>query len=149
MENQNKPIFNYSNINSFMIDKPKINTKLKNGASNNKKEEFIFTSGNASAGKGFGNLDIMANIRFGDASRNEREQFREEREGKESFDFKFSYLNKDFQNPNNIVMPIPRGGEPTRDQNQLQIDTMRISPIIGNTIKKDIKNENPIIKFNY
>ena len=103
---------------------------------NNKNLEFHFTNSNASAGKGFGNLNTMTNIRFGNASRNEGQQYRIDRETKDTFEFKFNYLNKDYQNPNNIVMPIPRGGESTRkDPIPLNINM--------------IDNQKPIIKFNY
>jgi hypothetical protein len=54
------------------------------------------------------------------------------------FDHQFSYLDRNFQDPNHIVMPIPRGGESTRSQNQLNIDMMRDSKLKDTKINKKI-----------
>ena len=60
------------------------------------------------------------------------------------FDYQFQYLDKNFQDPNHIVMSMPRGGVQTRKQSQLQVDTMR-------TFRpKDQNLElSQTIKFNY
>lgn len=69
-----------------------------------------------SAGRGFGNLNISNDIRYGGSSRMDTKEFKEKRESRQMLDFHFQYLDKDYQNPNNIVMPIPRGGDMTRKQ---------------------------------
>ena len=92
-------------------------------------------------GRGFGNLNISNEIRNGDSSRQDTKEYRESREMMQMFDHQFSYLDRNFQDPNHIVMPIPRGGESTRSQNQLNIDTMRDSRLKNTNTKK--------IDFNY
>ena len=71
------------------------------------------------AGRGFGNLSVSSDIRNGNYSRLETKFFREKKEEQQLFDYTFQYLDKDFQNPKNVVMPIPRGGESTRKLNNI------------------------------
>ena len=68
------------------------------------------------AGRGFGNLNISNDIRYGGSSRMDTKEFKENQESRQMLDFHFQYLDKDYQNPNHIVMPIPRGGDMTRKQ---------------------------------
>lgn len=68
------------------------------------------------AGRGFGNLNISNDIRYGGSSRMDTKEFKEKQESRQMLDFHFQYLDKDYQNPNHIVMPIPRGGDMTRKQ---------------------------------
>lgn len=75
------------------------------------------TAPNLGPGRGFGNLLISNEIRYGDASRNNTKQLREHQEGLQTFDYKFQYLDKNFQDPKHIVMSMPRGGIQTRKQN--------------------------------
>lgn len=75
---------------------------------------FYFNVKDGGAGRGFGNMNISNDIRFGNASRSENKEFKRNIEEKTSFDFQFNYLDKNFQNPNNLVLPFPRGGELTR-----------------------------------
>jgi hypothetical protein len=77
------------------------------------------------AGRGFGNLTISNEIRHGDASRNNTKDYKEKQEGLQTFDYKFNYLDKNFQDPRHIVMSIPRGGVQTRKQSQLNVNNMR------------------------
>ena len=70
-------------------------------------------------GHGFGNLEISNDIRYGNSSRFDTKEFKEIRESSQLFDYQFQYLDKNFQDPNNIVMPIPRGGNTTREKTQL------------------------------
>jgi hypothetical protein len=79
-------------------------------------EQNIANNKSMSAGRGFGNLNISNDIRYGGASRMDTKEFKEKRESRQMLDFHFQYLDKDYQNPNNIVMPIPRGGDMTRKQ---------------------------------
>jgi hypothetical protein len=96
----------------------------------NKKEKeqlklFCEKNKDIGAGRGFGNLIVSNDIRKGDASRYDTKEFKEIKEGEQFFDYKFQYLDRNFQDPSNIVMQFPRGGESTRKQNQLTVNTMR------------------------
>ncbi len=113
-----------------------------NATTNHTNDNFYYTNKNIGAGRGFGNLEISNEIRYGDASRANTKEYKEEKESKQIFEYQFQYLDKNFQDPEHIVMPIPRGGEITRKQNQLVINTMR-----QNTTSFD--DTNKTIKFNY
>ncbi len=103
---------------------------------------FYYNTRDVGPGRGFGNLNISNDIRNGNASREDTHNFKEQREGQQLFDYQFQYLDRNFQDPNHLVMPIPRGGDMTRKQNQLTVNTMR-----------DTNNKHdPLlstIKFNY
>ena len=88
-------------------------------------------------------MNISNDIRNGDASRLDTKEFKEYKEAQQFFDYQFQYLDKNYQDPNHIVMPIPRGGESTRKQNQLSVNTMR-NP---NALENDERTKT--IKFNY
>ena len=68
---------------------------------------------------------------------------KQEKEAQQFFDFQFQYLDRNFQDPNHVVMTIPRGGESTRKQNQLTVNTMR-NP---NPLENDERTKT--IKFKY
>lgn len=102
-----------------------------------------------SAGRGFGNLNIANELR-GDSSRSDTKEYREYRETQEIASHKFSFLDRNFQDPSHIVMSIPRGGESTRKQNQLYVDTMRNpKEIIGNIPGTNNKKDKKKIEFKY
>jgi len=63
-------------------------------------------------GKGFGNIDKINDIRNGNFTRLENEDFFKDRES--SINDRRHILFKDYQNPQNIILPFPRGGEITR-----------------------------------
>lgn len=118
------------------------NSKNSNN-SNNKQFNYCFENKNVGAGRGFGNLNISNQMRGGDTSRKDNKEFREYREGRQSFEHQFQYLNRNYQDPNHLVMPIPRGGEMTRKQNQLDVNTMRNPD--PNSFEDDVKQ----FKFTY
>jgi hypothetical protein len=93
------------------------------------------------AGRGFGNLNISNDIRYGGSSRMDTKEFKEKQESRQMLDFHFQYLDKDYQNPNHIVMPIPRGGDMTRKQksatNENPSDRSLDKPVISKQIKFD------------
>lgn len=97
--------------------KPQINSRDKNNQSIDN-IGYYYNNKNISAGRGFGNLNISNEIRNGNASRSDREDFKEYIENKQFFDFRFNYLDKNFQNPDNLVLPFPRGGNSTRRLNK-------------------------------
>ena len=87
-----------------------------------KKNTTYYPTRDIGAGRGFGNLDVSNNIRNGGtegSSRSDFKKFKEIRESKQFFEHNFQYLDKNFQNPNNVVLPFPRGGEMTRKNVQL------------------------------
>lgn len=55
-----------------------------------------------------------ANFIRGGFSRADTAYFQKQREQKE--DMRLQYLNKNFQDPNKLVMPFPRGGDMTREK---------------------------------
>jgi hypothetical protein len=108
----------------------------------NPRDGFYYTNKDIGAGRGFGNLEISNDIRYGNTSRHDTKEFKEVREGQQFFDYQFQYLDRNFQDPSHIVMPIPRGGESTRKQNQLTVNTMRED-------SSDFDARTKTIKFNY
>jgi hypothetical protein len=104
--------FNYD-INDYI--------KKKNNIINNKKDnvDFYYNNINLGAGRGFGNLNISNSIRNINSSRNDYREFKLEKEKEIMFGHVFQYLDKNVQDPNNLIMPIPRGGESTRKNIEL------------------------------
>jgi predicted enzyme involved in methoxymalonyl-ACP biosynthesis len=132
-----------SNYATFDLnDNTPTSLTIDNTTTNHINDNFYYTNKNIGAGRGFGNLEVSNEIRYGDASRANTKEYKEEKESKQIFEYQFQYLDKNFQDPKHIVMPIPRGGEITRKQNQLVINTMR-----HNTTNYDEINKT--IKFNY
>jgi hypothetical protein len=66
------------------------------------------------AGKGIGNMTISNDFRNGNSTRTNTREHRETIESRQFFDYKFNYLDKNYQDPNHIVLPFPRGGDTTR-----------------------------------
>ena len=91
----------------------------------NQKTNFYYTNKDGGAGRGFGNLNISNEIRYSDASRNNTKELKQRQESLLVLDYQYQYLDRNVQNPNNLIMPIPRGGESTRKQNQLSVNSMR------------------------
>jgi len=107
------------------LKKSQISTKYKMDIQPTQNiEQNIANNKSMSAGRGFGNLNISNDIRYGGSSRMDTKEFKEKRESRQMLDFHFQYLDKDYQNPNNIVMPIPRGGDMTRKQKSTTNDNI-------------------------
>jgi hypothetical protein len=105
-------------------------------------DNFYYTNKDIGAGRGFGNLEISNDIRYSNSSRWDTKEFKVNKESEQLFDYQFQYLDRNFQDPSHIVMTIPRGGDSTRKQNQLHINTMR-----ENT--SDYDERTKTIKFSY
>jgi hypothetical protein len=103
----------------------KLNYKSNLNNPSLEKTGFYYNTKNIGPGRGFGNLNISNDIRSGNSSRNDTKEYREKQEKKQMFEYSFQYLERNFQNPEHIVMPMPRGGIQTRKQNQLVVNTMR------------------------
>ncbi len=67
--------------------------------------------------KGQNNHDVDNFLRNGESSRLSNNEYLLNRES--SLNERSEFLNKNFQDPKNIVLPFPRGGEITRQQTQL------------------------------
>jgi hypothetical protein len=126
--------------NNFNPDNYNIN--YSNSISDSKDMDTYYATRYVGAGRGFGNLNISNDIRNSASSRNDSKSFKEEREGNQLFEYQFQYLDRNFQDPDHLVMPIPRGGDMTRKQNQLVVNTMR-------TIDDSPDPRLDTIKFNY
>lgn len=83
----------------------------------------------------FGNLDISNDIRHGTNTRLDNNQFRRNKE--KNVDTRFDFLDRNFQNPNNIVLPFARGGENTRVK-KTELDEFKHKELVKN---EDIKFE--------
>lgn len=81
--------------------------------SNNNNNEY-YSNINNQPGRGFGNLNISNDIRNSNSSRYDNKDYKQNIEAQQFFDYQFDYLNKNFQNPDNIILPFPRGGIFTR-----------------------------------
>jgi hypothetical protein len=78
-------------------------------------EKVYFPGYDTGPGRGFGNLSISNDIRIGDFTRTETKNFKAKKET-EVID-RWQFIDNRYQNPSNLVMPIPRGGETTRKNN--------------------------------
>ena len=85
---------------------------IQNNSQTKLNEKVYFTGYDTGPGRGFGNLVISNDIRIGDFTRTETKNFKVDKES-EVID-RWEYIDNIFQNSNNLVMPIPRGGESTR-----------------------------------
>jgi len=68
-------------------------------------------------GKGFGNLNISNDIRNGTCTRldNSLKKINSEKEINDRYDL----INKNFQNPDNLILPFARGGDITRSNKKI------------------------------
>ena len=99
--------------NSLIFPKDKKFKKTENLSEINSDNMLIRIDGvDTGAGRGFGNLNVSNNIRTGQDSRLHNNKFKKIKEA-EVID-RFEFIEKDIQNPNNLILPFPRGGEITR-----------------------------------
>jgi hypothetical protein len=85
---------------------------IQNNLQKESDEKVYFSGYDTGPGRGFGNLTISNDIRIGDFTRTETKNFKANKES-EVID-RWQYIDNRFQNSNNLVLPIPRGGESTR-----------------------------------
>ena len=78
----------------------------------NTKQYISYYGDHYGPGKGFGNTVVSNEIRNGVPTRNENNVFSQRIESE--VNDRRDILFKDYQNPNNIILPFPRGGEITR-----------------------------------
>lgn len=80
-----------------------------------KDEKFYFTGYETGPGRGFGNLSISNDMRVGNYTRKDKD-YKENRESK--IIDRWQFIDNRFQNPNHLILSIPRGGDSTRKNNQ-------------------------------
>jgi hypothetical protein len=77
------------------------------------KDNKMFTYGNDfGPGRGFGNPNISNDIRNGQSTRLDNNDFFKHQES--ILNERTDYITRNYQNPNNLILPFPRGGELTR-----------------------------------
>jgi hypothetical protein len=138
---KNLNINNINNINNNNNDEYDLTYSNKTKKEYIQKTGFYYNNKDIGAGRGFGNLNISNDIRYGDASRLNTKELKEISESN-ILDYQFQYLDRNFQDPNHLIMPIPRGGDMTRKQNQLCINTIKVP---DNYSDERVQT----IKFNY
>lgn len=67
--------------------------------------------GDRSAGRGMGNVYVASYLQYGQDSRNDLDTIT----GVELDKYKFHYHFRNYQDPNHLVFPLPRGGIDTRN----------------------------------
>lgn len=75
------------------------------------------------AGRGIGDLDVSELVRTGQDTRRYNDQYREKQES--NVIDRFHIIDKNYQDPNHIVMDIPRGGVQTRKNKKLIDETKK------------------------
>ena len=108
----NKPEFIYDNDNfSKCINN---NNYIDSKDKKSKEIDFNFYNKNQFNGKTYQNINILNNIKKGENSREDNKEFKENKESFQMFDYKFRYIFGEYKNP---IMNIPRGGIMTRKNN--------------------------------
>lgn len=130
------------NLNPFNFE-----VDYKDNLNNQPKEPETYFSGYYNGpGRGFGNLDIANDVRQSNSSRDTTKENREKLESHQMYDMRFQFLNKNVQDPNHIVMPIPRGGIQTRKESQLLVNANRTVYTKNQYMNQDIIKT---VNFNY
>jgi len=101
---------NVYSTNHFHPNNYNVGLKAQSGKKNLQINRLPGT--NYGPGRGFGNIDILNDLRTGNCTRLDTNQWKKEKE--QVVNDRFEYLTRNVQNPNNIVLPFPRGGEMTR-----------------------------------
>lgn len=109
----------YSKKNEFKLDTDENNKNkdYRNFSMNSQKKreslnhgEYI-TNGFKGNGRGFGDVDISASLRYGQDARKERKTARTQ----DLKDYRFHHMYPSFNDENNTVLPFARGGIDTRN----------------------------------
>jgi hypothetical protein len=105
--NSCKNLFEYEDLNQQSY-----NTPLKISEINIRKQFTNYHGHHTGPGKGFGNLSISNNIRQGSSTRLDNTEIKIKKETQ--INERFDLIDKNFQNPHNLILPFARGGEITR-----------------------------------
>ena len=119
IENENELIMpsnsdgNMKNLFEYeSLSQDSYNTPLKISEINIRKQFSNYHGHHIGPGKGFGNLSVSNDIRQGSSTRLDNTQIKINKE-KEIND-RYHLIDKNFQNPHNLILPFARGGEITR-----------------------------------
>ena len=117
--NKNLDHDNYDVIYSNKASAPTLPKALQKKENINKERHFQIINDKPyiGAGRGIGNLDVSELIRCGQDTRRMNDKFKESQES--TITNRFQILDKNLQDPKNIVMNIPRGGIQTRKTKKL------------------------------
>jgi len=96
-ENKNKDYRNFSLTSEKNRENLNHASYIKNGYKGN--------------GRGFGDINVDVNLRYGINSRDEKKTARSH----DLKDYKFNYMYPNFNDENNVVLPFARGGIDTRN----------------------------------
>ena len=88
------------------------NIELKSKNIKKTKQTNVYYGNHYGPGKGFGNADLNNKIRNGHSTRLSNDSFFKNQES--HINERQHIITKDYQNPQNIILPFPRGGENTR-----------------------------------
>ena len=102
-----KNLFEYEELNQDSY-----NTPLKISQINIRKQFSNYHGHHIGPGKGFGNLGVSNDIRQGSSTRLDNTQNKINKE--KEINSRYDLIDKNFQNPHNLIMPFARGGENTR-----------------------------------
>ena len=102
-----KNLYEYEDLNQQSY-----NTPLKISEINIRKQFTNYHGHHTGPGKGFGNLSISNNIRQGSSTRLDNTEIKIKKETQ--INERFDLIDKNFQNPHNLILPFARGGEITR-----------------------------------
>jgi len=115
-----KPIFSSKEKNKIELNNDmnpnNYNVTYKNNTNIiEDKSNFYFSNQLNGAGRGFGNLNISNTIHFGSSSRNDRDEWKQYKEG--IIIDRFEFIDTNIINPTHVAMDdLPRGGISTRKQ---------------------------------
>jgi hypothetical protein len=121
-----KPLFNSKEKNKIElnneINPSNFNLQYNSIKSNlEDKTQFYYMNQSIGAGRGFGDLEVSNEIHFGNSSRDDKQEWKQYKEG--TIIDRFDFIDKNIQNPKHLVMDdIPRGGVSTRKQFNLEND---------------------------
>ena len=99
-----------------------INLKSEN-IKKTKHSTGVFYGNHYGPGKGFGNPDLNNQIRNGQSTRLSNEKFFKNQESQ--INERHDIITKNYQNPKNIILPFPRGGENTRKTRDYKNDKQK------------------------
>ncbi len=102
-----KNLFEYEDLSQHNY-----NTPLKISEINIRKQFSNYHGHHIGPGKGFGNLSISNDIRHGSSTRLDNTEIKIKKE--KEINERYHLIDRDFQNPHNLILPFARGGEITR-----------------------------------
>ena len=133
-----KNLFEYEELNQDSY-----NTPLKISQINIRKQFSNYHGHHIGPGKGFGNLGVSNDIRHGSSTRLDNTQIKINKE--KEINSRYDLIDRDFQNPHNLILPFARGGEITRkslkEESEVHAD--------DNEDPNSMDNNNQISKYRF